>query len=302
MCRTRSPSPNPAGEHDSIHHNTKATLPLTPGLGRAQEPNKKFKVGKSSGGKIGKWQGTKMVVITYQYIVFCFYLTPSEFSTKQEGPPLGATRALPSFRRSEWSSEEEPDLKKPQPKANGENECTSNNKKQQKKTTQKSNSNLNQEAKPPILPDGWEHPKHRKIIKIESTGKIETDQKNEKDTIETLGNSDRPITVSSYRKELLKSWENFLMMGRTNNHPQRVRKREENSTGGKNTQHKQAEQEQPTANENRKRKTISTQKDKQRKKRQERERKPKQQQKEIILSSRNMKPTSVRAQVFATEL
>ena len=74
-----------------------------------------------------------MVVITYQYIVICVYLIPSDLLIKQEGPPLGATRAPPSSRRSEWPSEEEPDLKKPQPRAKGENECTTNNTKQQNK-------------------------------------------------------------------------------------------------------------------------------------------------------------------------
>ena len=65
VCRTRSPLLSPTGEHNTIHHTNKATLPPTPGPGRAQEPNKKFKVGKRSGGNIGKWQGTKMVVIRY---------------------------------------------------------------------------------------------------------------------------------------------------------------------------------------------------------------------------------------------
>ena len=65
VFRTRSPFLDPAGELTSIHHITKATLPSTPGPGRAQEPNKKFKVGRKPGGNIGKGQGTKMVVIGY---------------------------------------------------------------------------------------------------------------------------------------------------------------------------------------------------------------------------------------------
>ena len=54
---------------------------------------------------------------------------------------------------------------------------------------------------------GWEHLKQREIIKIKSTCKIETNQKFEKDTIKTLENNDRPFTISTYPKELLKSWE-----------------------------------------------------------------------------------------------
>ena len=65
VCRTRSPLLNPSGEHNSIHHTNEATLPPTPGPGRALELNKKFKAGESSGGNIGKWQGTIMVVIRY---------------------------------------------------------------------------------------------------------------------------------------------------------------------------------------------------------------------------------------------
>ena len=65
VCRTRSPLLNPTGEHNSIHHTNKATLPPAPGPDRAQEPNNKFKVGRSSGGNVGKWQRTKIVVIRY---------------------------------------------------------------------------------------------------------------------------------------------------------------------------------------------------------------------------------------------
>ena len=69
------------------------------------------------------------------YIVFSIYLIPSGRLVRQGLPPLGATRAPPTSRRSEWSSREEPNLKKQQPRAKGENECIPGNKRQQRAIT-----------------------------------------------------------------------------------------------------------------------------------------------------------------------
>ena len=59
VCRTKSPLLNPTGGHNSIHHPNKATLPPTPGPGRAQEPNKKFKAGKIQVGTSENGRGLK---------------------------------------------------------------------------------------------------------------------------------------------------------------------------------------------------------------------------------------------------
>ena len=104
------------------------------------------------------------------YIVFNIYLIPSYRLIRQESPHSEPQEPPPTPRRSEWLSGEEPDLKRQQPRAKGENERISCNRRRQK--TQHKDTITIQEAKPHTPTEGMGRPKS-KIGKIKREYDIE---------------------------------------------------------------------------------------------------------------------------------
>ena len=120
MCRTMGPFLNPTGEQDiNQQHAAKATLPLTPGLGRAQSASKKFE----------KWKGWKMAgdngaVVNPYSIIRVLHLPNTEEPFEQaEIAPTRSHKSAPlTLVAPSGIRGEKPELKRHQPRAKEETE------------------------------------------------------------------------------------------------------------------------------------------------------------------------------------